>query len=55
MAEKNETFDELINVDNSDSKFIDIFKTVFCSLDKLEYMSKEHMIQLNKPNDILCL
>lgn len=53
LAETNQTFDELINVDDSDSKFIDIFKTVFCPLDKLEYMSKEHMIQLNKPNDIL--
>ena len=53
MAEDNQTFDEIIDTDNSDTKFINIFKAVFCSFDALEYMSKEHMIQLNTPSEIM--
>ena len=53
IAESNQSFYKIIRVNDSYSKFINIFKTVFCSQDVLKHISEEHMIQFTSPFSII--
>ena len=53
LAESDRSFCNIIDVSGCSSKFINIFKTVFCSQDVLKHISEEHMIQFTSPFSIL--